>query len=542
MASNINIKDWNVEDENFWTSTGKKIATKNLWISIPALLLAFGVWIMWGVIIKYMKDYGYNFGMTEGLIKGSAEYIEALKEINNLYYTLPAIAGLAGATLRLPNSFLISLGGGRNVIFVTTSLLIIPAVGTGMALGNIETSYFMFATMALLSGFGGGNFASSMSNISFFFPKKVQGYALGMNAGIGNLGVGVMQKLVPFVVGFAFFGVVGTSESAAGVLAGVQNAGWVWVPLLAISAIAAFIGMNNVSTGTPSLPGTMQGVSKTLYMVGLGLLGAITGAVLLVMVPWGAWGLKNASMWIVLPIVVIVTVQLMKRATPSEIKSNLNKQFAIFDNKHNWIMTIIYTMTFGSFIGFSAAFPKLCQDIFVYSDLSDPTYINPNAPNFMLWVFLGPVLGALIRPVGGILSDKINSGAKVTQYSTIAQILATLAVAYFIVLAKGSQTPEAYWWPFFGCFMILFITTGIGNGSTFRSIPYIFNKEQAGPVLGWTSAIAAYGAFIIPKVFGQQIKSGTPEFALYGFAIFYFTCLILNWWYYTRKNAEIKNP
>lgn len=542
MALNINIKEWNVEDENFWTKTGKKIAAKNLWISIPALLLAFAVWIMWGVIIKYMKDYGYNFGMTEGLIKGSKEYIEALKEINNLYYTLPAIAGLAGATLRLPNSFLISLGGGRNVIFVTTLLLIIPAIGTGMALGNIETSYFMFATMALLSGFGGGNFASSMSNISFFFPKKIQGYALGMNAGIGNLGVGVMQKLVPFVVGFGIFGVVGTSESAIGALEGVQNAGWVWMPLLAISAIAAFWGMNNVVTGTPSLPGTMQGVFKTFYMVGLGLLGAIAGTVLLVMVPWANWGLNNASMWIVLPIVVLITVQLMKRATPKEIKTNLNKQFEIFNNKHNWIMTIIYTMTFGSFIGFSAAFPKLCQDIFVYSDINDPTYINPNAPSFMLWVFLGPVIGALIRPIGGMLSDKIKSGAKVTQYSTIAQIIVTLAVAYFIVLAKGSETPEAYWWPFFGCFMILFLTTGIGNGSTFRSILYIFSKEQAGPVLGWTSAIAAYGAFIIPKVFGQQIKSGTPEYAFYGFAIFYFTCLILNWWYYTRKNAEIKNP
>ena len=542
MAFKVNIKEWNVEDENFWTSTGKKIATKNLWISIPALLLAFGVWIMWGVIIKYMKDFGYNFGMTENLLVGSKEYIEALKEINNLYYTLPAIAGLAGATLRLPNSFLISLGGGRNVIFVTTSLLIIPAIGTGIALGNINTSYFLFATMALLSGFGGGNFASSMSNISFFFPKKIQGYALGMNAGIGNLGVGVMQKLVPFVVGFGIFGVVGTSESAVGALEGVQNAGWIWVPLLAISAIAAFLGMNNVVTGTPSLPGTMQGVFKTLYMVGLGLLGAITGAVLLVMVPWANWGLKNASMWIVLPIVVLITVQLMKRATPKEIKVNLNKQFEIFNNKHNWIMTIIYTMTFGSFIGFSAAFPKLCQDIFVYSDINDPTYINPSAPNFMLWVFLGPVIGALIRPIGGILSDKINSGAKVTQYSTIAQIIATLAVAYFIVLAKGSETPEDYWWPFFASFMILFLTTGIGNGSTFRSIPYIFSKEQAGPVLGWTSAIAAYGAFIIPKVFGQQIKSGTPEYALYGFAIFYFSCLILNWWFYTRKNAEIKNP
>ena len=205
-------------------------------------------------------------------------------------------------------------------------------------------------------------------------------------------------------------------------------------------------------------------------------------------------------------------------------------------------MTIIYTMTFGSFIGFSAAFPKLCQDIFVYTDPNNPGFINPNAPDFLTWVFLGPVIGALIRPVGGWLSDKVRSGAKVTMFSTIAQIIATLAVAYFIIQAQNSATPEVYWWPFFACFMVLFMTTGIGNGSTFRSISNIFNKHQAGPVLGWTSAIAAYGAFIIPKVFGEQIEIGTPEYALYGFAIFYFFCLLLNWWYYQGPKAEIKNP
>ncbi len=173
---------------------------------------------------------------------------------------------------------------------------------------------------------------------------------------------------------------------------------------------------------------------------------------------------------------------------------------------------------------------------------NNPGFVNPNAPNFLMWVFLGPVIGALIRPVGGWFSDKINSGAKVTAMSTIAQILATLAVAYFVIQARNSATPETYWWPFFGCFMILFLTTGIGNGSTFRSIPYIFSKEQAGPVLGWTAAIAAYGAFIIPKVFGQQIQNGTPEYALYGFAVYYLICLGLNWWFYQGPKAEVKNP
>ena len=529
----INLKEWNVEDDQLWNSVGKKTATRNLSISVPCLLLAFAVWIMWSVIATKMKEFGYNFGMiTPGMTP--AEVAETLKEINNLYYTLPAIAGLAGATLRIPNSFLIALGGGRNVVFTTTALLLIPVVGVGLALQDVNTSYITFAVLAALSGFGGGNFASSMSNISYFFPKRVQGTSLGINAGIGNLGVGVMQKAIPWIVGFFFFAAIDQDGTLVEnvPLAGIQNAGWLWVPLLAISATAAFFGMNNVITGTPKLPTTLQGVSKTLYMIALGLIAAGVGAYLLV-------GL-DVNMWIVLPVVIVLTVLLMKFATPGEMKTNLNKQFAIFNNKHNWIMTIIYTMTFGSFIGFSAAFPKLSQDVFVYTDPTNPEFINPNAPDFLLWVFLGPVIGALIRPVGGWLSDKINSGSRVTTFSTIFQIIAALAVAYFIVQAKDSATPEAYWWPFFGCFMVLFLTTGIGNGSTFRSIPYIFNKEQAGPVLGWTSAIAAYGAFIIPKVFGQQITNGTPEYALYGFTVYYVICLLLNWWYYDRKNAEVQ--
>ncbi|WP_264559452.1 hypothetical protein [Flavobacterium sp. N2270] len=540
----VNIKDWNVDDEGFWKSTGKKIADRNLWTSIPALLLAFSVWIMWGVLIKYMKEFGFNFGMTDGLVTGTTEYINALKEVNNLYYTLPAIAGLAGATLRLPNSFLISLGGGRNVVFITTALLLIPAIGTGIALSDVNSSYLFFAAMALFSGLGGGNFSSSMSNISFFFPKKAQGYALGMNAGLGNLGVAIMQKTIPFIVTFSLFGgTAGAIATAKGApFEGMQNAAWIWVPLIVLASLAAFFGMNNVDSGTPSMPDTAKGVSKTLYMIVLGLIAAGIGAFMLVGIPWDSFGMKDSAMWIVLPLVIVLTVLLMKYGTPADIKENLNKQFSILGDKHNWIMTIIYTMTFGSFIGFSMVFPKLAQDIFVYTNPLDPEWANPNAPNIMLWAFLGPMFGALVRPIGGILSDKVNSGAKITMWSTIFQIIAALTVAYYVVQARSSETPESYWWPFFGAFMVLFLTTGIGNGSTFRSIPYIFSKEKAGPVLGWTAAIAAYGAFIIPNVFGQQVTAGTPEYALYGFAVYYLICLVLNWWYYQGPKREVDNP
>ena len=525
-----NIEEWNVEDESFWNRIGKKIARRNLWISIPALLLAFSVWLMWGMLIVQMKKLGFTFGLPNSSP-------DQLKEINELLWTLPAIAGLAGATLRIPNSFLIAIGGGRNTIFLTSSLLLIPTVGAGLALQNPETPYWIFAILAATSGFGGGNFASSMSNISYFFPKRVQGTSLGLNAGLGNLGVSVMQFLIPIVIASgAFVSIAGVGiplteidgHKAVGTLVYIQNAAWVWVPLLILASVAAFFGMNNLKSATPKLGNVVSEFSKILLLVLFGVIGAGVGAYLLK-------GL-GINMWVVLPVTVMITLSLMKFLSPNELKENLNKQFAIFNNKHNWIMTIIYTMTFGSFIGYAASFPKLIQDVFGYLPNG---LVNPNAPNPMTWAFLGPMVGAIIRPLGGWLSDKLESGSKVTAYSTLLQIAAALGVAYYIIQARESMAPEEYWWPFFTLFMALFIGTGIGNGSTFRSIPYIFSKEQAGPVLGWTSAIAAYGAFIIPKVFGQQIKLGHAEYALYGFSVYYIVCLILNWWYYDRNDAEI---
>jgi len=185
--SKINLEKWDVENEQFWKSTGKKIANRNLWISIPSLLVGFAVWLMWGIITVQMKNLGFPFETGE-------------------LFTLTAIAGLTGATLRIPSSFFIRLAGGRNTIFFTTALLMIPSLGTALALQNPENPLWVFQILAFLSGFGGGNFASSMSNISFFFPKKKQGYALGMNAGLGNFGVTTMQILIPLVMTIPLLG------------------------------------------------------------------------------------------------------------------------------------------------------------------------------------------------------------------------------------------------------------------------------------------------------------------------------------------------
>jgi NNP family nitrate/nitrite transporter-like MFS transporter len=239
--------------------------------------------------------------------------------------------------------------------------------------------------------------------------------------------------------------------------------------------------------------------------------------------------------FLVLGVTIGFTLLLMRYVTPRTVQKNLSHQFEIFGEKHNWVMTWLYVMTFGSFIGYSAAFPKLIQDVF--GTLPDGT-MNPNAPNPLQYAWLGPLVGSLVRPVGGWISDKVG-GARVTHWDTLAMIASALGVAYYVRAAGTAATPETYWWPFFGLFMVLFLTTGIGNGSTFRMVPIIFKSEMAGPVLGWISAVAAYGAFLIPRIFGGQIEAGTPEYGLYGFAGYYVTCLAVNWWFYARKGAEI---
>jgi NNP family nitrate/nitrite transporter-like MFS transporter len=311
----------------------------------------------------------------------------------------------------------------------------------------------------------------------------------------------------------------------------IQNCGLVWVPILVAMSFLAFLFMNNLPRH--HVPATRIAVGRMLWLEILGFGGAAAGVALLVS-DWGGFP-DLAKVFIVLVTAVLVTLALMRYLTPASTRENLRGQFAIFGEKHNWVMTWLYTMTFGSFIGYSAAFPKLIQDVF--GTLPNGS-LNPDAPNPLHYAWLGPLVGSLIRPVGGWLSDKLG-GARVTQWDTVVMIFSALGVAWYVKAARGATNPEHYWWPFLALFLLLFVTTGVGNGSTFRMIPIIFKPEQAGPVLGWTSAIAAYGAFLIPRIFGVQIQAGHAEHALYGFAAYYVSCLAVNWWFYARKNAEI---
>ncbi len=531
------IREWNVEDAQFWDSKGKTVANRNLWISIPSLLCGFAVWLYWGIITVQMLNLGFPFSKGE-------------------LFTLAGIAGLTGATLRIPSSFFIRIAGGRNTIFFTTALLMIPAIGTGIALQSKETPLWVFQVMALLSGLGGGNFASSMSNISFFFPKRMQGLALGLNAGLGNAGVTTMQILVPLVMTFGVFGGAPMIlENASGTLIGkipagsetwIHNAGYVWLALLIPLAFAGWFGMNNIRTEqvSPDIGSPVSAFAKIFGMLLIGLLTASIGLYIILPPPAGL-GAPGWVKWPVIAGVIVATVLLLKMI-PGEIKPNLQRQYKMFNNKHTWIMSVIYTMTFGSFIGYSAGFALAIKVIFGFQHVEvdgvmTHDTINPNGPSALMFAWMGPFIGALIRPLGGWISDKMG-GAKVTQIVSIIMIASALGVAYFMKAAYESATPEEYFVPFLILFLVLFAATGIGNGSTFRTIAMVFDKEQAGPVLGWTSAIAAYGAFIIPQVFGEEIRAATPENALYGFAVFYLLCLVLNWWYYLGPKAEFKNP
>ena len=534
-----NIADWRPEDAAFWESTGRRIASRNLWISVPSLLCGFAIWLMWGIITVQMLNLGFHFSKDE-------------------LFTLTAISGLAGATMRIPSSFFIRLAGGRNTIFLTTFMLITPAIGTGIALQHPEWPLWVFQLLALWSGVGGGNFASSMSNISTFYPKRLQGTALGINAGLGNFGVTTMQILIPLVMTAGIFGASGgdpmtlvkdsgwiLGKITAGTPTYIQNAGYVWVLLLLPLAIAGWFGMNNLQTISPNIGGTITAFIKITWLYTLAFLPAIAGLYLYLPAPTG---LGLLSMWVALPLIMLSTLFLMKLAAFGTMKENIQKQFAIFKNKHTWSMTVLYVLTFGSFIGFSMALPLSIKVIFGFQHIVDPVTgvwshaaTNPHAPPALTYAWIGPFVGALIRPVGGWISDKIG-GSIVTQVISLVMVGASIAAGLVLQQAYHSATPEIYFTQFLLIFVLLFAASGIGNGSTFRTVGVIFDRVQAGPVLGWTSAVAAYGSFIAPEVINGQIKAGTPEYAMYGFAVFYALCLILNWWFYLRKGAEIKNP
>jgi NNP family nitrate/nitrite transporter-like MFS transporter len=367
-----------------------------------------------------------------------------------------------------------------------------------------------------------------------------------------------MQIVIPLVMTVGLFGAFGGGSMtlikdsgwifgkiAAGTPTWIQNAGFAWVLSLVPLSSLCWFGMNNLKTVSPD---TMAAPDRRLRQDHLPVhLAFVPAMVHALPVPARAdrpgpaehVGGDAADM--------VLALLVMKLAAFGAMKEGVAKQFAIFRNKHTWSMTALYIVTFGSFIGFSMALPLSITVIFGFSMCRTPhgvmqhTLKNPNAPSALTYAWIGPFVGALVRPLGGWISDKVG-GSIVTQIISAVMVVASAAVGYVMLQAYAVGHAGAVLPIFMALFVVLFAASGIGNGSTFRTIGVIFDRQQAGPVLGWTSAVAAYGAFIAPVVIGQQIKAGTPQYAMYGFAVFYALCLVLNWWFYLRAGSEIKNP
>lgn len=430
------IADWRPDDPVFWESRGRKVARRNLIFSIFAEHLGFTLWTVWSIVAVHLGSYEFT---TDQL------------------FWIVSLPNLIGSTLRIPYTFGPAAFGGRNFTVVSALLLLVPAVLLAVAVSNPDTPYWAFLVIAATAGFGGGNFASSMANITYFYPQSKQGSALGLNAAGGNIGVSSVQLVMPLVIA-AF---------------GLAAAGLFWVPFILAAAIGAWFFMDNLTTA---------------------------------------------------------------KADPRE-------QLKIAGRAQTWIMSFLYIGTFGSFIGYSTAFPLLITSQF------------PEHADLVSLAFLGPLVGSLIRPVGGWLSDRL-SGARVTFVNFIAMIGAVGLVW------QGLDRHDFAL--FFGAYMVLVATTGIGNGSTYRMIPAIFRakataglvpggagweealgkgKRDASAAIGLISAVGAYGGFFINRGFGSSIAAtGGAGAALAAFAVFYLICSALTWWCYLRTVGAATVP
>jgi MFS transporter, NNP family, nitrate/nitrite transporter len=448
MSTGNWISDWNPEDQKFWESKGKWIARRNLIWSIFAEHLGFSIWLIWSIVATKLPQAGFHY-TTDQL------------------FQLVALPGLIGSLMRFPYTFAVTKFGGRNWTVFSAAVLFIPTLALAYFVTQPDTPFWLMLCVAATAGLGGGNFASSMANISFFYPDRMKGWALGLNAAGGNIGVSGVQLLTPLLLGTGLVSLYLATPTADGLY--LQNAGLMWILPLAIAVVGAFLFMNNLTSA----------------------------------------------------------------------RSSFKDQLAIVTRKHTWVMSYIYIGTFGSFIGYSAAFPLLIKTQF-------PAITVAIA-------FLGPLVGSLSRPLGGLLADKIG-GATVTFWNFIAMGAATIGVMYFVEVKEFAG--------FLAMFLVLFVTTGIGNGSTYRMIPSIFREQklreakgsgesgrlaaikaasiEAAAALGFIGAVGACGGYLIPRGFGASIAAtGAPHLALEVFLAFYITCIGLTWWYYLRKTLLV---
>ncbi|MFE1775346.1 nitrate/nitrite transporter [Streptomyces sp. NPDC059008] len=428
------IEHWEPEDEGFWRETGRRVARRNLVFSVLSEHIGFSIWTLWSVMVLFM---GPQYGIDPA---GK--------------FFLVAMPTLVGAVLRVPYTFAVALFGGRNWTVISAAMLLVPTAAAAVVM-EPGTSYTTFMLVAMLAGVGGGNFASSMTNINSFFPLRKKGVALGLNAGGGNIGVPVIQLLGLLVIGTA-----GAGHPRI-VLA-------VYVPLIVLAAVLAARFMDNLAPVTNDTGAARDAVREP----------------------------------------------------------------------HTWVMSLLYIGTFGSFIGYSFAFGLVLQIQFARTPLQAASL-----------TFVGPLLGSLIRPIGGRLADRFG-GARITLGNFAAMGLATGVVIY----ASSVRSLPV----FLAGFIALFVLSGLGNGSTYKMIPGIFQAEAlrrglvgeaaeahgrrlSGAAMGLIGAVGALGGLGINLAFRQSFAatgSGTPAFV--SFLACYVVCATVTWAVYLRPAARAR--
>ncbi|WP_305805129.1 NarK family nitrate/nitrite MFS transporter [Stenotrophomonas sp. YIM B06876] len=450
------IRDWRPEDPAYWQQTGQSVARRNLLISVPALLLAFSVWMLFSAVAINLPQIGFNFSTDQ-------------------LFWLIALPSLSGATLRVFYSFVVPLVGGRRWTAISTASLLLPTLWLGMAVQNPGTPYWVFVAIAMLCGLGGANFSSSMSNISFFYPKTRQGFALGLNAGLGNLGVSVAQATIPFAITAGMLGAIagGPQTTTAGGTLYLQNAGFIWVPALALMAIVAWFGMNDLTSARSSF-GEQAVIFRRkhnwlmcwLYVGTFGsYIGFSAGFPMLVKSQFP--GVNPMTYAFIGPLLGA----LMRSAggTLADKAGGALLTFWVFVLMIVAVIAVLYFLPAhgdpGNFYGFLAAFLAL----FVLSGIGN---------------------GSTFRMIPVI-------------FRTLHERL-------------SAHQPEAQ------------------KSDSMRQAGI-----ESAAVVGFSGAIGAYGGFFIPKSYGTAITlTGSPHLALYGFIGFYVSCLALTWWFYYRRGAE----
>ncbi|TDE97272.1 MFS transporter [Occultella glacieicola] len=417
------IDHWDPEDPTFWRGGGAKVAGRNLRISIFAEFLGFSVWALWSIVVPQLGAAGFALTVDQ-------------------QFWLIAVPSLVGATLRIPYTFAVPVFGGRNWTVVSALLLLLPTIALAVAVQHPQIPFGALLAIAALAGVGGGNFASSMANISFFFPEREKGRALGLNAAGGNLGTAAVQFAVPLVI-----------VTGAGIA--LERAGLMLIPFILLAAFLAWRSMDNLSTAT----------------------------------------------------------------------ADLRSFAAATRNRHTWIISFLYIGTFGSFIGYSGVFPTLLRGQFPTVTLSI--------------AFLGALVGSVSRPLGGIIADRVG-GARVTIASFVVMGLG--AAGAIAALDRGS------FGLFFASFLVLFVATGVGNGSTYRMIPAVFRADGGGPAavkaaagcIGIAGAIGAFGGFLIPRGFAASNElAGSLAPALAIFIAVYAAMAVVTWAVYARRGSAM---